>query len=238
VKNNWGIVFAVILVFAALAWAAGEKEILELGTYVTGPIDRLLANRMTIGPAYQPASLPNSRVPDGNLLVSGNVGAGTTSPRSNPPNAVATGNLDANDVFVRGSSRWASQGGGGNGSHVAGGENSAAVSVPTSGAWVSLATAAVTTFGRPVMALGRVAGNFPQNVDSTVAVRLYRDGVLVDEVRALNGVVDGGDNFVVVTKTETLTAGSHTFELKASASNLSINGTVASGGAKLTVLEI
>lgn len=42
----------------------------------------------------------------------GNVGIGTTSPKSPAPNNQA-GNLDVNDVYLRSTSRWLSQSGGG-----------------------------------------------------------------------------------------------------------------------------
>lgn len=48
------------------------------------------------------------------LSVGANVGVGTTVPQTtSPQNNVAAGNLDANDVFIRSTGRWASQGGGG-----------------------------------------------------------------------------------------------------------------------------
>lgn len=40
----------------------------------------------------------------------GNVGIGTTSPKTPSPNR-ATGNLDANDVYLRSTGRWVSSGG-------------------------------------------------------------------------------------------------------------------------------
>ena len=48
------------------------------------------------------------------LSIGANVGVGTTVPQTtSPQNNVNTGNLDANDVFIRSTGRWASQGGGG-----------------------------------------------------------------------------------------------------------------------------
>jgi len=48
------------------------------------------------------------------LSVGANVGVGTTAPQTtSPQNNVNTGNLDANDVFIRSTGQWASQRGGG-----------------------------------------------------------------------------------------------------------------------------
>ena len=52
---------------------------------------------------------------NGNVVIAtggGNVGIGTTSPNPNAPNGTKVGNLDANDVYLRGASKWASQSGG------------------------------------------------------------------------------------------------------------------------------
>ncbi|TSC67800.1 MAG: hypothetical protein G01um101472_309 [Parcubacteria group bacterium Gr01-1014_72] len=53
----------------------------------------------------------------GDGTVQGNFGAGVATPRSTAPNSVTTGNMEANDIFVRSISKWIStafaQGGGG-----------------------------------------------------------------------------------------------------------------------------
>ncbi|MCU0651681.1 MAG: hypothetical protein MUC39_01910 [Candidatus Omnitrophica bacterium] len=47
------------------------------------------------------------------ISSSGNVGIGTTSPQTPAPGGGTTGNLDVNDVYLRSTGKWASQGGGG-----------------------------------------------------------------------------------------------------------------------------
>lgn len=50
----------------------------------------------------------NTVPPANGLLVSGSVGIGTTSPQTPAPNGL-NGNMDVNDVWVRGANKWVSQ---------------------------------------------------------------------------------------------------------------------------------
>jgi len=83
-KRFWQLhgasIFLVGSVLAGMAWG----ETMEIATYypagVSSQFDRLHAKRATIGTPYEPTSVPDGSVPDGNLLVSGNVGIGTPSP--------------------------------------------------------------------------------------------------------------------------------------------------------------
>ena len=90
---------AISLFTVSRCWA----ETIELVTYypAISSTDRLHSNRTTTGTPYAPATVPDANVPDGTLLVSGTIGIDTTTPRTNPPNGSATGNLDVNDVWVR-----------------------------------------------------------------------------------------------------------------------------------------
>jgi len=224
----WCGIFLVSGAFAALAWA---EDAIEATSYVPVPPDRLHANRGTIGSAYRLESVPDNSVPNGNLLVSGNVGIGTTSPRSNPPNAAAAGNLEVNDIYLRAMNRWASQLAEGRTVAV---ENSSGVNIPPSSIQteVLLVRVVVAASGRPVVALGNVRGSS----SSELYARLYRDGTLMDQAGDFPmGFSSPQPRFMTVMKGETaLSAGNHTFELRM----LGSDGTVASGGAELTVMEI
>ena len=207
----WCGTFLVILgVLTPRGWAGDQ---IDLPTYVPAPADRLHANRGTIGPPYAPEAVPDSSVPNGNLLVSGNIGIGTTSPRSNPPNTVAVGDLDVNDAYLRSIGRWVSQFGPGGGGPVGLNENSTSIMLAPSE--ITLATVTITASGRSVTAMGKVEyvalPRDSSSMSDVATISLYRDGSLVDRVVVRVSLKDFG----VVMKTAVLTAGTHTFVLRA-----------------------
>jgi len=103
-------------IVAVSVWA---DEKIEMSTYVpatlNGDVDRFHAKRATVGTPYSITNPAEPAPADGVLLVKGNIGIDptTSTPRSPAPNGSATGNLEANDVYLRSVSRWLSQGGGG-----------------------------------------------------------------------------------------------------------------------------
>jgi len=103
-KYSW-IIFFLLLTCVVYA----QDESVTITTYYPSPYGvyrELRANQMTIGSAYM-----KNAVSDGNLFVSGNVGVGTASPVITAPNGKITGNMDVNDIFLRGATppRWVSQ---------------------------------------------------------------------------------------------------------------------------------
>jgi len=80
----------------SLVAALGAVNGLTIATNANAPI-RFLTNSNGVN---------NERM---RVTGAGNVGIGTGAPQTPAPNGQAGGNLDANDVFVRGTGRWASQ---------------------------------------------------------------------------------------------------------------------------------
>lgn len=230
---RWGIFLAAAGLLVPWSWAGEER--IDIPTYISVPTDRLHAGRATIGPPYRPEVVPDGSVPDGMLLVSGNVGVGTASPRSDPPSGAPTGNLDVNDLFIRSAGRWASQLSPGGGGPVVSGENSSGVTEWRMGSPLTFLLASVTiaSAGRPIVAMGKVSARSYYSARRFVpmTVGLYRDGTLVDSV----SFAPGYREFAVVMKTETLAAGNHLFELKVS---FTFGGVVDPGAAKLTVMQM
>ncbi|MDP1854164.1 MAG: hypothetical protein Q8L26_08210 [Candidatus Omnitrophota bacterium] len=130
-KSKIFIAFTVVILNSAIAFAQTTEDI-TITTYYPSPFGvygELRSDREAIGATYSndtnvcwgsAATCPFGSVviptvagsPDVDLVVEGSVGIGTANPRSPAPNA-QPGNLDVNDVWLRGAvpPRWASQGG-------------------------------------------------------------------------------------------------------------------------------
>ncbi len=98
---------ASLLLVAGLAARVAWAETIEMVTYYPAPapgennIDRLHANRATIGDAYNPANVPDNQVPDGQLFVFDRVGIGTITP-AGPLHVVGVDDAVSSVLFMPG----------------------------------------------------------------------------------------------------------------------------------------
>ncbi len=101
----------IILIVVGVPSSFAQTETITITTYYPSPFgiyNELRAKKMAIGASYyNPAGTSINDPAD--LIVEGNVGIGTTSPHSVPPNG-NTGNLDVNDIYLRATGNWMSQG--------------------------------------------------------------------------------------------------------------------------------
>lgn len=112
IDRKSGILLAGVL---AVAW--GSVALSEQLTLTTSyPVPSGIYNQLiTTGNSGAAAADTTFNRNAGNTILvpptnaSGNVGIGTSNPRSPAPNAAASGNLDVNDVWVRGANKWVSQ---------------------------------------------------------------------------------------------------------------------------------
>ena len=119
----FGLLLSICLIYPAFSQSS---ETLTFTTYYPSPIgvySELRAQRLAVGDNYYDAAeycwsgtCTNTIDADADLVVEGNVGIGTASPNPNPSpaNNQSSGNLDVNDVFVRSTNSWLSEGGSAN----------------------------------------------------------------------------------------------------------------------------
>lgn len=124
--SYWIFLFSVFCVLPSICFAqATTTEDISITTYYPAPFgvyNELRSQRMAVGANYTSAVWSwdtdggnpemNEFRQDADLIVEGNVGIGTVNPRFPAPNAMS-GNLDVNDIWLRGATppRWASEGG-------------------------------------------------------------------------------------------------------------------------------
>lgn len=121
-NNKIFITFAFVVLQSATAFAQTTEDI-TITTYYPSPFgiyNELRSQRIAVGANYASAVWSwdtdggnpemNEFRQDADLIVAGNVGIGTVNPSFPAPNAMS-GNLDVNDVWLRGAvpPRWASQ---------------------------------------------------------------------------------------------------------------------------------
>lgn len=174
--------------------------------------------------------------------LTGNVGIGTTNPTgaASPANGQATGNLDANDVFLRSRNQWVSQS-----TRVASAELSVSRNYSGRAETVLLTVPFTASGGRPVYAIGKVLDTTDSNSspDFRNIIRLYRRQVgnpfaLIDSWvywEAANGSIAES---AVVMDVEVLSAGNYEFELRATNELATTTRTAQVGSTKLIVMEL
>jgi|GEM_PF-4433556 len=85
-------------------WLARDVGNVGIGT--SQALSKLSVNgTVSIGKDYV-----TELTPANSLVVQGDVGVGTPDPKNDPPNHISVGNIDANDIWLRSSNRWLSQG--------------------------------------------------------------------------------------------------------------------------------
>ena len=86
-KRPWQVQGLGVLLAGGMLAGIAWGDTMEIVTYYPAPtssdqveVNRLHANRATIGTPYSPANVPTAAIPDGNLLVFNRIGIGTIVP--------------------------------------------------------------------------------------------------------------------------------------------------------------
>ncbi|MCM8812125.1 MAG: tail fiber domain-containing protein [Candidatus Omnitrophica bacterium] len=82
-RDRWRLAAAALLLTGSILGTLVWAETVEIPTYLPAAINnlnRFHAKRMSVGPAYAQATVPNSALLDGNLIISTRLGVGTFTP--------------------------------------------------------------------------------------------------------------------------------------------------------------
>jgi hypothetical protein len=109
---------AMLVLFFGSGLCFAQEQV-TITTYYPSPYgvyNSLLARKMAVGDTNGDGQLDSNDAPasDNNLIVKGNVGIGIATPTgAAAPNGATTGNLDVNDVWLRGANggvgAWATE---------------------------------------------------------------------------------------------------------------------------------
>jgi len=206
-------VLTVVTILTSVAHAVPREEI-TLTTIVPDQTV-LIVKKGVVGYNYHRAAAANpDAIPNSDLYVEGNVGIGTTTPHIPAPNSL-TGNLDVNDVWIRGAGdgagAWASEA---TNSHNSDGAIITTLISTNSTTFVDMPDMSITltTKGNNVFVSFSVQVN---NHNNETLFQLLEDGVAV--LQSGTGHTNqgkGSDNVSFQYLAKSLAAGSHTWRVQ------------------------
>ena len=110
-RRFFSALFMLMIGILAIASAVGLAEEVKITTIVPSQptVSTVRGDRGAIGTTYK--NMTDTQIGDNNFIVQGNVGIGVNDVRAltSPINGIATGNLSANYIWVRGAQQWISQ---------------------------------------------------------------------------------------------------------------------------------